>query len=372
MKKFAGALHKSFKTLQEAQLYLESKEIRTGNADGGAAGMGSVVSTAFPTVTDDLLQKESSKKLKLDTSATATKATITRDGNSSECTLTSVTSEEFPWQTDRLPRIEILPETPLNAIVCDGELQYLYTAISDSLLKERIAPLLDPKYPFRAYGTHKKASNFEAALERLRQLEGVMEESPDDWETVFTDGACIMNGKIGAKAGIGVYWATLPQGTAGTTTAATTAGEDPRNLSCKLSGKQTNNRAELTAILAALRQSRPTKSLLVCTDSAYSIQCLSSYIDAWKRNGWKRSSYSGAGRSQYLEVGIKCPKDRSIGPSSERAQDILNVDLLMAIDLLISRKKLSGKQFKFLHLPSHCGIRGNEIADSLASLSLQR
>ena len=45
---------------------------------------------------------------------------------------------------------------------------------------------------------------------------------------VFTDGACSNNGRKNAKAGIGVYF-----------------GEnDERNISKRITGKQTNNTAE--------------------------------------------------------------------------------------------------------------------------------
>ena len=53
---------------------------------------------------------------------------------------------------------------------------------------------------------------------------------------VYTDGACSNNGKPDAKAGFGVYF-----------------GEnDNRNLSETFTGPQTNNRAELLAIIRAL------------------------------------------------------------------------------------------------------------------------
>ena len=42
---------------------------------------------------------------------------------------------------------------------------------------------------------------------------------------VYTDGACIHNGKPNAKAGMGVYFGK----------------DDPRNLSKRVDGKQTNN-----------------------------------------------------------------------------------------------------------------------------------
>ena len=50
---------------------------------------------------------------------------------------------------------------------------------------------------------------------------------------VFTDGSCSMNGSIHAKAGIGVYFGE----------------EDPRKVSKRIGGKQTNNTAELSAVI---------------------------------------------------------------------------------------------------------------------------
>ena len=52
---------------------------------------------------------------------------------------------------------------------------------------------------------------------------------------VYTDGSCSNNGKSNAKAGIGVYF----------------GDNDSRNVSERINGKQTNNRAELLAILKA-------------------------------------------------------------------------------------------------------------------------
>uniref|UniRef100_A0A914RWV3 ribonuclease H n=1 Tax=Parascaris equorum TaxID=6256 RepID=A0A914RWV3_PAREQ len=76
---------------------------------------------------------------------------------------------------------------------------------------------------------------------------------------VFTDGACSSNGHRGAKAGIGVFW-----------------GDDhPDNVSEPLmSGPPTNNRAELSAVITALRTVRLLSDL-----SSMSINCSS-----WQSN----------------------------------------------------------------------------------------
>ncbi len=52
---------------------------------------------------------------------------------------------------------------------------------------------------------------------------------------VYTDGACSRNGQAGAKAGLGVYFSE----------------GDIRNCSERIEGKQTNNTAEIKAILKA-------------------------------------------------------------------------------------------------------------------------
>ena len=48
--------------------------------------------------------------------------------------------------------------------------------------------------------------------------------------SVYTDGACKSNGKNGARAGVGIFWGV----------------SHPLNISRRLIGRQTNNRAEIT------------------------------------------------------------------------------------------------------------------------------
>jgi len=59
----------------------------------------------------------------------------------------------------------------------------------------------------------------------------------DIWVDVYTDGACVNNGDYNAKAGLGVWW-----------------GSGMKNLSERVPGAQTNNRAELlVALLLSMR-----------------------------------------------------------------------------------------------------------------------
>lgn len=98
----------------------------------------------------------------------------------------------------------------------------------------------------------------------------------EDTVIVYTDGACTKNGFRGASAGIGVYF-----------------GEgDQRNISRRVEGdKQTNNVAELTAILEALnvlqrRSGENKKRIIIYTDSEYSIKCCTSYGKKLEKTNW--------------------------------------------------------------------------------------
>jgi ribonuclease HI len=75
---------------------------------------------------------------------------------------------------------------------------------------------------------------------------------------IFTDGACSKNGSAEAVAGYGIYF------------------EDKdlqvNNVSSRVSGKQTNNRAELTAILEALKMVTEESDVCINTDSLYCIK----------------------------------------------------------------------------------------------------
>jgi len=91
---------------------------------------------------------------------------------------------------------------------------------------------------------------------------------------VYTDGSCINNGKPNAKAGMGVYFGP----------------DDPRNVSRSISGKQSNNTGELTALIAAhhLIKADATagKRIAVISDSKYGIRCATSYGKKCAANNW--------------------------------------------------------------------------------------
>ena len=98
---------------------------------------------------------------------------------------------------------------------------------------------------------------------------------------IYTDGACSKNGSKQAKAGIGIYFAE----------------NDPRNVSKRIEGKQTNNTAELSAIIEAyniiLKEKDETKEknikdIIIATDSEYAIKCATTYGLKCDKKNWSQ------------------------------------------------------------------------------------
>lgn len=144
---------------------------------------------------------------------------------------------------------------------------------------------------------------------------------------VYTDGACIHNGKKNARAGIGIYFGE----------------DDQRNISRQIDGKQTNNTAELTAIIDVFKilheEIKQAKKICIFTDSQYSIKCIKTYGERNSKSGWKN--------------------------------DIPNKKLVQEIYTLFYKHK----NIEVRHIKAHTGktdihSKGNEQADKLANKSI--
>lgn len=91
---------------------------------------------------------------------------------------------------------------------------------------------------------------------------------------VYTDGSCHGNGQKNAKCGIGVYFGP----------------NDLRNISQSIDGRQTNNTAELTALIKAIEKLDKEINLgykiTIYTDSIYVIRCCTTYGEKLNNKGW--------------------------------------------------------------------------------------
>jgi len=93
---------------------------------------------------------------------------------------------------------------------------------------------------------------------------------------VYTDGACSHNGRKNAKAGIGIYF----------------GDNDTRNISERVIGRQTNNTAELTAIIKTYdiikTDLKNGKKVCIASDSQYSIWCATTYGKRMAKDNWRK------------------------------------------------------------------------------------
>lgn len=141
---------------------------------------------------------------------------------------------------------------------------------------------------------------------------------------VYTDGACLRNGKSHSSAGYGVYF----------------GDNHPRNEGRYLdTAAPTNNKAELKAIERALEITSNDRSskLNIYSDSGYAIKSVTDYSKNWKNNGWKTAN----------------------------GQDVKNKEQIQRIDQLVQdRQQHGGVQFH--HVYGHSGNKGNDAADRLA------
>ena len=146
---------------------------------------------------------------------------------------------------------------------------------------------------------------------------------------VYTDGACINNGRPDAVAGMGIYF-----------------GEnDKRNVSRRVDSnmRQTNNVAELLAILEVYnileKDILEGKKIAIVSDSDYSLRCVTSF-------------------------GAKCAADKW-------SKEIPNKELVKRI----YETFLDKSNVQFIHIEAHTDKKdvhslGNAVADSLANNSV--
>ena len=131
--------------------------------------------------------------------------------------------------------------------------------------------------------------------------------------TIYTDGSCRHNGKVG---GFGVV-----------------VTEDNKILQvfsaqCK---DTTNNREELKAILWAMKNYNNVK---IVSDSAYCVNLITDWMHKWKQDGWKRNG----------------------------KYEVKNLDLIRHIYDLYNIGN-----YEFEHILGHNGNYFNELADALAT-----
>ena len=188
---------------------------------------------------------------------------------------------------------------------------------------------------YKKFDTKEEADNFIKVNETNNKIQNhnIIINSKDENSVfnpdyyVYTDGACSNNGKDNALAGIGIFFGI----------------NDNRNISKKIEGKQTNNTAELSAIIETYHIIENDilngKKIAIVSDSEYVIKCVSSYGEKCYKKCWN----------------VDIPNKDLVKIAYEMYKDKLNI--------------------QFIHIKAHTNNTdihsfGNDNADKLANIAI--
>jgi len=138
---------------------------------------------------------------------------------------------------------------------------------------------------------------------------------------IYTDGACSGNPGIGGWGAVIII-----------------KNEKPIYLNGG-SEYTTNNKMELTAAIKSLQYFTESKNIIIFTDSKYVMNGIESWIDNWKKNGWKTAN----------------------------KKKVKNQELWEKLDSEISKHTIKWKWIK-----GHTGNEFNEKADCLARKFIEK
>jgi len=186
---------------------------------------------------------------------------------------------------------------------------------------------------YKKFDTKEEADNFITVNNNIPKQNNIIMNSNDNNVVfnpdyyVYTDGACSNNGRDNALAGIGIFFGI----------------DDNRNISKKIEGKQSNNRAELSAIIETYyiieNDILNGKNIAIVSDSEYAIKCVSSYGEKCYKKGWN----------------VDIPNKELVKTAYEIYKDKLNI--------------------QFIHIKAHTNNTdihsfGNNNADKLANIAI--
>lgn len=298
--------HKSFATRSEAEAF-----VKAGKSDGRA--ISSVTITMAQPESEDV--KSNSQKSSKGESTPPTKK-LKKNGDTSVPTAQAFEDGE---------NITYAPgEAPLPADAEDGFDSHVF---------------LNPE-------TGKLENKSEKMLNATKMMP--KKDSPTGMLNIYTDGSSLGNGQLGSSAGVGVFFG--PGDTRYTT--LHTFSDQPlpiyvpqnltpaiRNVSAPLVGpRQTNQRAELTAIQKALDLAPLDRSVTIFSDSNYAINCATTWSKTWRKNGWVTSA----------------------------KKPVENKDIVELIVERIDTRDACGVTTEFKWLKGHANDPGNVAADALA------
>ncbi|KIX99178.1 uncharacterized protein Z520_04754 [Fonsecaea multimorphosa CBS 102226] len=393
-----GAVFKAFQSLQEAQAFMDGKTLANTNSSKEQKFY-AVQNGRVPGVYTDWIQAQAQirgiskpKHKKFNTRAEAEAFVAAgAKANGSESAHSATPEEEIR----RLIVRRSAPGLQINGTYSPTDKDGNPYEVGRGPLPPDAEDGYDPNVRLGPDGTivnrTEEEKNRTKMMARQKESPGMLR--------IYTDGSSLRNGQAGARAGVGVFfgpqdpkyanspsskpkskpksksklkpvrytasnkpqlvytmdWTARQLGSDDGRAKKRQAGEEDddetekgtekltnwryRNVSEALKGsKQTNQRAELTAILRALDIAPRHREVTIYTDSKYAIDCVTNWYRNWKKNGWVNS----------------------------KGKPVENKDLVMDIREKIEEREHLGKVTYFVWVKGHMNNPGNIAADRLA------
>lgn len=186
-------------------------------------------------------------------------------------------------------------------------------------LEERIVVLENRHWPANSHKRRAPASESSATVETETAADILAGPV-----IIYTDGSCLSNGTEGARAGSAVV-------------ALDGFAWSERNI-----GDQTNNRAELTAVIVGVAYARHYKTATIHSDSEYVVRGINdpTRLIYWAGHMWRKKGGGPVANSDLWKI--------MYALLAERSERRLFDDI------------------KFFYVAAHSGIPGNEQCDKLA------
>ncbi|KIW37882.1 uncharacterized protein PV06_09864 [Exophiala oligosperma] len=323
VKGFKGAVFKTFQNLHEAQAWMEGKPLTESRVNPADQKYYAVQSGKVPGVYTDWTQAQAQirgfskpKHKKFNTRIEAEAFVAAGKKPSGPDQAQNLTPEE---EIRRLIVRNSAPGLQINGTYAPTDKDGNPYDVARRPLPPGAEDGYDPNVKLTPDG--RIVDRTEDEKNRTKMM--AREKNPPGMLRIYTDGSSLKNGQAGARAGVGVFFG--PQ--------------DPKNVSEALKGsKQTNQRAELTAILRALNIAPLHREITIYTDSKYSIDCVTNWYKNWKKNNWTNS----------------------------KGKPVENKDLVVEIRDKIEEREQFSKGTYFVWVKGHSDNPGNIAADRLA------
>lgn len=195
---------------------------------------------------------------------------------------------------------------------------------------------------------------YKTGEERTRTKYQAVRPAPEAPIRIYTDGSSLSNGQVGAIGGVGVFFGK----------------GDQRNISEGLVGtKQTNQRAELTAIMRALEVAPKDRKIIIFSDSNYAIKCATEWFQKWQQGErWVNAAGKPVENRDLIQKLI-ATLDERYKMNKHRFPEFEEDDRVEMEDTAAKpgywEKGPAG--VKFVWVKGHAKDEGNNAADSLAT-----